>query len=45
MKDFPEAIEAVYPKTSVQLCLVHWVRHSLNCVSWKLRKGVAADPA
>ena len=43
LKGFPEAIEAVYPKTAVQLCIVHMVRHSLNYVSWKLRKGVAAD--
>jgi len=42
LKGFPEAIEAVYPKTAVQLCLVHMVRHSLNYVSWKLRKEVAA---
>jgi putative transposase len=43
LKGFPEAIETVYPKTAVQLCLVHTVRHSLNYVSWKLRKVVAAD--
>ena len=43
LKGFPEAIEAVYPKTAVQLCIVHMVRHSLNFVSWKLRKEVAAD--
>lgn len=43
LKGFPEAIEAVYPQTAVQLCLVHMVRHSLNYVSWKLRKVVAAD--
>lgn len=43
LKGFPEAIEAVYPKTAVQLCIVHMVRHSLNFVSWKLRKAVAAD--
>ena len=42
-KGFPEAIEAVYPKTAVQLCIVHLVRYSLNYVSWKLRKVVAAD--
>ncbi len=35
---FPEAIEAVYPQTAVQLYLVHMVRHSLNYVSWKMRK-------
>jgi putative transposase len=43
LKGFPEAIEAVYPRTDVQLCIVHMVRHSLNYVSWKLRKEVAAD--
>ena len=43
LKGFPEAIEAVYPKTAVQLCIVHMVRHSLNYVSWKRRKEVAAD--
>jgi putative transposase len=43
LKGFPEAIEAVFPKTAVQLCIVHMVRHSLNYVSWKLRKAVAAD--
>ena len=43
LKGFPEAIESVYPQTAVQLCLVHMVRHSLNYVSWKMRKAVAAD--
>src|SRR3989344_396566 len=43
LKGFPEAIEAVFPKTTVQLCIVHLVRYSLNFVSWKLRKTVAAD--
>jgi putative transposase len=43
LKGFPEAIEAVFPKTAVQLCIVHMVRHSLNFVSWKMRKDVAAD--
>lgn len=43
LKGFPEAIEAVFPKTVVQLCIVHMVRHSLNFVSWKRRKEVAAD--
>jgi putative transposase len=43
LKGFPEAIEVVYPKTAVQLCIVHMVRNSLNYVSWKLRKLVAAD--
>jgi len=43
LKGFPEAIEAVYPETQVQLCMVHLVRHSLKYVSWKRRKEVAAD--
>lgn len=43
LKGFPEAIEAVFPKTTVQLCIIHMVRYSLNFVSWKLRKTVAAD--
>jgi len=43
LKGFPEAIEAIYPKTQVQLCLVHLLRFSLCYVSFKDRKGVAAD--
>lgn len=43
LKGFPEAIEAVYPQTQIQLCIVHQVRHSLRYVSWKQRKAVAAD--
>lgn len=38
-KGFPDAIAAVYPKTVVQLWLVHMVHHSLNYVSWKLRNS------
>jgi putative transposase len=43
LKGFPEAIETVYPQAQVQLCLVHQVRASLNYVSWRQRKAVAAD--
>ncbi len=43
LKGFPEAIETVYPKTKVQLCIVHLVRASLNYVSWKQRRAVAGD--
>lgn len=43
LKGFPEAIEAVFPHTLVQLCVVHMVRHSLNYVTWKRRPEVAAD--
>ena len=43
LKGFPEAIETIYPKTAVQLCVVHLVRYSLNYISWKLREEVALD--
>ncbi len=43
LKGFPQAIETVYPKTTVQLCIVHMVRASLNYVNWKQRKRVAHD--
>jgi len=33
----------VYPRTEVQLCIVHLVRASLNYVNWKQRKQVAGD--
>ena len=41
LKGFPEAIEAVYPQTIVQTCIVHMVRNSLQFVSWKARKKLA----
>src|SRR5882724_2610662 len=43
LKGFPEAIESVFPQTTVQLCIVHLVRHSLNYVGWKQRKEVARE--
>jgi transposase-like protein len=43
LKGLPEAIEAVFPKTQVQLCIVHKVRNSLKYVPWKERKAVATD--
>ena len=43
LSGFPEAIESVFPKTRVQLCIVHMVRNSLRYVSYKDRKAVAAD--
>jgi putative transposase len=38
-----EAIQTAFPKTWVQLCIVHMVRNSLKYVSWKDRKAMAAD--
>lgn len=43
LKGFPEAIEAVYPQATVQLCIVHMVRNSLNYVGWNKRSLVATD--
>jgi transposase-like protein len=43
LKGFPQAIEAVYPKTQVQLCIVHLIRNSLRYVPWKESRAVAAD--
>jgi len=43
LKGFPEAIEAVFPKTEIQLCIVHLVRHSLHYVAWKSRAEMASD--
>ena len=43
LKGFPEAIETVFPKTKVQLCIVHQIRNSLKYVSYKQRKEIATD--
>lgn len=43
LKGFPEAIEAVFPKTQVQLCIVHMIRNSVRFVNWNDRKEVCAD--
>ena len=42
LKGFPEAITAVFPDAMVQTCIVHLLRHSLECVAYKDRKAVAA---
>jgi transposase-like protein len=43
LRGFPEAIEAVFPQTQVQTCIVHLIRNSLNFVGWKERKALAAE--
>jgi transposase-like protein len=42
LKGFPEAITSVFPETTVQTCIVHLLRHSLDFVTWQHRKTVAA---
>jgi transposase-like protein len=43
LKGFPDAINAVYPETQIQLCIVHMVRNSVKYVPWKDYKAVTAD--
>src|SRR5262249_24026377 len=43
LKGFPEAIEAIYPQTVVQTCVVHLIRHSLSYVPRGERERVARD--
>ena len=42
LKGFPDAITAVFPQAQVQTCIVHLIRNSLDFVSYKDRKAVAA---
>jgi putative transposase len=42
LKGFPEAINAAFPETTVQTCIVHLLRQSLDFVSYKDRKPIAA---
>jgi transposase-like protein len=43
LSGFADAINAVFPKAEVQLCMVHMVRNSLKFVPYKDRKAVASD--
>jgi len=42
LKGMPEALSAVYPATTLQTCIVHLIRSSLDYASWKDRKPLAA---
>ena len=42
LKVFPEAINSVITETTVQTCIVHLIRNSLDFVSWMDRKTAAA---
>jgi transposase-like protein len=41
LKGMPEALEAAYPRTTLQTCLVHLIRRSLDLVGWKDRQPLA----
>jgi putative transposase len=43
LKGFPEAIEAIFPHTVVQTCVLHLIRHSLRYVPRREREHVARD--
>ena len=42
LKGMPEALAAVYTDTTLQTCIVHLIRNSLDYASWKERKALAA---
>ena len=42
LKGMPEALGAVFPETTLQTCVVHLIRNSLDYASWKDRKALAA---
>jgi len=42
LKGMPEALAAVFPQTTLQTCIVHLIRHSLDFANWKDRKPMAA---
>lgn len=43
LKGFEQAIQTVFPRTCLQLCIVHQIRNSLRYVNYKHRKEVADD--
>jgi transposase-like protein len=43
LSGFPEAIETQYPKSKIQLCIVHLIRNACKYVSWKDRKALCGD--
>jgi transposase-like protein len=43
LKGFPEAINAVFPQTEVQLCIIHQIRNSMKYVASKHQKAFMAD--
>lgn len=42
-KGFPDTINAVYPKTQIQFCIVHMARNSMKYVPWKDYKTITVD--
>jgi len=42
LKGMPEALRTVFPQTTLQTCIVHLIRNSLDFASWKDRKALAS---
>jgi len=43
LKGFADAIESIYPKTEVQLCIIHQIRNSMKYIPWKHYREFIAD--
>lgn len=43
LKDFPDAIKSIFPKTEIQTCIVHQIRNSLKYVGSKYQKDFLRD--
>lgn len=43
LSGFSEAINSVFPRTEIQLCVIHQIRNSLKYISYKKQKAVMAD--
>ena len=43
LKGFKEAIEAAYPSSKIQTCIIHQIRNSMKYIPYKDRKAFAAD--
>ena len=43
LRGFAEAIESIFPKTEVQLCIIHQIRNSLKYVTWKSQREFMRD--
>ena len=43
LQGFKDAIQAVFPQTAIQRCIIHQIRNSLKYVSWKDKKAFVVD--
>ncbi|MDD2444164.1 MAG: transposase [Desulfotomaculaceae bacterium] len=43
LSGFSEAINAAFPRTEIQLCIIHQIRNSMKYVPYKNQKGLIAD--